>query len=60
MMIVFKIVFWLFVANSLCSMFDVAADHPRERKPMNLGTDIVVWTIATGLAIWLGISIWGG
>lgn len=56
-MLVFKIVFWMMVVSCFIRMIDCTQDHPRTEQPVNLGTDLIVFLVRTGLCIWLGISI---
>ena len=57
-MIIVKIVFWLYVTESLILMSYFIGDHPRERESVNLRSDTVLFVITTLTAIFLGIYIW--
>lgn len=56
---IFKIVFWLFVATCIFGFVVVCKDHPRKQEDVNLGTDLATWIIYCALTVWLWFGIWG-
>ena len=58
-MLAFKVVFWIMSFGVVYSFFNSLHDHPRRQNSVNTGTDIMVFLIRLGMAVWLYISIWG-
>ena len=59
-MVFFEFMFWFTLAGLVIQAVLCCADHPRETKPSNLGTDIVLLIGKIALAVFFWGYIFGG
>lgn len=49
------VMFWLLLIGVVIRACWLVADHPRQQKPVNLGTDVFNLLVQVGFLVWVSI-----
>jgi len=56
-MLILKVIFWIFVFDTIAKFILSLVDHPRERKPATIELDFMSFLFSLGFTIWIGITL---